>query len=109
MTIFVTNVEFYIETCGDCGAPYAITERFRRECENQGKGWNCPYCKVSWGYYGDNSKIARLQKQLKNTQINLEAERACCTELKGEVKHKEKQVIGYKGAYAKIKKKVNLI
>lgn len=37
-------------SCGECGGVYAINERYRRQCQEYGKSWACPYCKVGWGY-----------------------------------------------------------
>lgn len=48
--------------CGLCGATYAINERYRQQCYDHGRSWNCPYCKANWGYQG--SEIDRLKKQL---------------------------------------------
>jgi hypothetical protein len=48
--------------CGECGGTYAIAERYRRQKQEQGGYWNCPYCKCSWGY--GSSEINRLRKEV---------------------------------------------
>lgn len=57
------TVELTQISCGQCGGAYAISERYRKEKEEKGGGWNCPYCKVSWGFFG-GSEAERLRKQL---------------------------------------------
>ncbi len=49
--------------CGRCGGTYAINERFRQQCWQEGTSWTCPYCKVSWGYAHDNEN-SRLKRAL---------------------------------------------
>jgi len=36
--------------CGQCGATYAINERYRAHCAEHGRTWHCPYCQTAWGY-----------------------------------------------------------
>lgn len=50
--------------CGECGGTYAINERYRSEKQAKGGGWNCPYCKCTWGFFGDNNENTRLKKEL---------------------------------------------
>lgn len=50
--------------CGKCGGTYAINERYRQKCYEKGDCWNCPYCKVGWGY-ANNNENAKLKAQLK--------------------------------------------
>ena len=51
--------------CGQCGGTYAINERFRDKKREDGGGWTCPYCKCSWGFFGETpaQKNARLLKE----------------------------------------------
>lgn len=55
-------VELIEINCGECGGTYAINSRYRRQKEEKGGYWNCPYCKCSWGY--GQSENERLRKQL---------------------------------------------
>lgn len=57
--------------CGECGGTYALNERFRQQCQDKGKGWHCPYCRVSWGYYGE-TEAQRLRKELERKKKELE-------------------------------------
>lgn len=52
--------------CGKCGGHYAIDEHVRKQHEEDGTYWNCPYCKTGWGY--GESDADRLRKQLKVEQ-----------------------------------------
>ena len=60
--------------CGQCGATYAINERYRRQCEEEGKIWHCPYCQIGWGYFGSGEN-ARLRRELEEKQRQLTAEK----------------------------------
>ncbi|MCG3134236.1 MAG: hypothetical protein HMLKMBBP_01528 [Planctomycetes bacterium] len=60
---FNTSVELTVINCGRCGGTYAINERRRAQCQEEGNGWACPYCECKWGYYGTNEN-ARLKKEL---------------------------------------------
>lgn len=57
------SVVLTVVNCGCCGGTYAINERRRELCAEQGDGWTCPYCKCSWGYF-NNSENERLKKEL---------------------------------------------
>lgn len=46
------DVELTEINCGECGGTYAINERYREQQAEKGGTWNCPYCKVGWGYSG---------------------------------------------------------
>ena len=48
--------------CGNCGGVYAIAERYRKQQQEQGGFWTCPYCKTGWGFC--ESENDRLKKQL---------------------------------------------
>ena len=50
-------------SCGECGGTYAINERYRQQKYQEGKSWNCPYCKCGWGYSG-NSENEQLRREL---------------------------------------------
>lgn len=63
MTIITLNVDMATIVCGECGGTYAITERYRQQKHDKGESWNCPYCKVGWGYAGQ-SRAKELENQL---------------------------------------------
>lgn len=56
------NFEFHVSHCS-CGGTYAITEKYRALKQEQGGGWHCPYCYLSWGYFGAGA-ADELKKQL---------------------------------------------
>jgi hypothetical protein len=66
-TISLTKID-----CGECGGSYAINERYRKQKEQVGHGWHCPYCKCTWGYFG-NSENSRLKKLLEDKARELVA------------------------------------
>jgi hypothetical protein len=70
-TTFDVITKLHTVNCGSCGGIYAIQERYRAQCEEEGKGWHCPYCKCNWGYFNDNEN-ARLKKQLKAAEAEQE-------------------------------------
>lgn len=65
MTLLQTNFTVTLThiNCGQCGGTYAINEQYRAQAAVEGSLWNCPYCKVQWGYGRDNEN-SRLKKQL---------------------------------------------
>lgn len=48
--------------CGNCGGVYAINEVYRQKQERDAGSWNCPYCKIGWGY--KETEVSRLKKQI---------------------------------------------
>lgn len=50
-------------TCGECGGSYAITSRHFTQCRERGESWNCPYCRIGWGFAG-RGEIADLKQKL---------------------------------------------
>jgi len=59
------TVELSEINCGECGGIYAINERYRKQMYAKGGSWNCPYCKVDWGY-SDNNENSKLKKELES-------------------------------------------
>ena len=49
------TVQLMSEDCGQCGGTYAINERYRKQCQDYGKSWTCPYCKADWGFEGEGA------------------------------------------------------
>ena len=70
----VATVSLTRITCGGCGGVYAIAERYRVEKYDLGGFWNCPYCRISWGY--GKSENGRLKEQVQQEQARLARERA---------------------------------
>lgn len=69
MTTFTETITLSKIECGNCGATYAINERFRADREKEGGSWTCPYCQCGWGYkVGEN---ARLKGQLESKEREL--------------------------------------
>ena len=62
--------------CGECGGVYAISERFRRQKQEHGGYWTCPYCKRSWGYSIGVSDLQEARNKAKNARNMLAAEKA---------------------------------
>lgn len=60
---FNATAELCVINCGSCGGTYAINERHRAQCYQEGNSWTCPYCKTGWGY-ANNNENAQLKKQL---------------------------------------------
>ena len=60
--VLAFTVELTEINCGECSGTYAINDRYRRQREEKGGFWNCPYCKTSWGY--SESQNARLKREL---------------------------------------------
>jgi len=69
-TVVLTTIN-----CGVCGATYAINEAFRVKRQNQGGGWNCPYCRSNWGYFGE-TELQRAEKASKRAHELLAQQRA---------------------------------
>lgn len=58
LAVSLTSVD-----CGQCGGTYAINERFRKQCEDDGRSWHCPYCQTGWGFSG-NGALQKAEKEL---------------------------------------------
>ena len=71
MKTISVDVALTVINCGCCGGIYAINERFREKCQEDGKTWSCPYCKVGWGYAkGTNAK---LKEEIERQKLELAA------------------------------------
>ncbi len=70
-TNYVAGVQLWTCSCGECGGVYAITERHRKQCQEKGKGWTCPYCETNWGYFGQ-TESQRLRKELESAHRELD-------------------------------------
>jgi len=83
-TTYVTDVPLTTIHCGRCAGTYAIDERYRTQCEHEGRMWHCPYCEIGWGYNeGENARLKRelteakslaLRRQQETEQARAEAE-----------------------------------
>lgn len=56
--------------CGECGGSYAINERFRKQCQDHGRSWTCPYCKTGWGFSGRGA-LQEAQRELEEEKKRL--------------------------------------
>jgi DNA repair exonuclease SbcCD ATPase subunit len=56
--------------CGKCGGVYALNERYRRQREENGGSWTCPYCRCGWGY--TESIVSKLTKQLEAERVRVQ-------------------------------------
>ncbi len=91
--------------CGQCGGTYAINERYRQQKSDQGGGWNCPYCKCSWGYFNDN-ELARTKKALEQQKANTEWYRQQAETRGKDRDHAQHQVRAYRGVITKTKRRI---
>lgn len=75
LAVTVTLTEI---SCGGCGGAYAINERYRREKQEKGGSWTCPYCRTWWGYSeGENARLReQVEAEKKRTRLALERENA---------------------------------
>lgn len=105
MSNLKVEVDLASVSCGECGGTYAIAERYRRKAEEEGTSWTCPYCKVGWGYRnaGTNEK---LKKQLVASQAAHDQTAARLKNSRKETEHEAARARGFKGAHAKLKKRV---
>lgn len=104
-TTFSVSTELTTINCGQCGGTYAIQEKYRVEKYQVGGSWNCPYCKVSWGYVNNNEN-ATLKKQLEEANARAERERVRKVDALAETNHFRKSRDGMKGALVSTQKRV---
>ena len=67
LAVALTSVD-----CGSCGGTYAINERFRKQCQDYGRSWTCPYCKTGWGFSG-NGELEKTTRELAAERQRLQA------------------------------------
>ena len=91
------SVQLTVINCGVCGGTYAINERHRQLCSEEGKSWHCPYCKTGWGYSTSEihtlkSELARAKKEKEwaeqeamNAENRRRAEKGAKTRLKNRI------------------------
>lgn len=104
MGSMTVEVELAQISCGCCGGTYAINERFRKKCHEDGTGWTCPYCKTSWGYFNNNEN-AQLKKQLAEKEAAIARERAAHDQTKTELRETEQRRRAEKGAKTRLKRR----
>jgi len=105
-TIVYANVAVRTEVCWVCGLTFGLANIFAQRREADGQTFYCPAgCKLAYG----ESKIARLQRQLREQEerearrlAQARAERDRANE---EAAHAEAKARGYKGALTKAKKR----
>lgn len=97
--------ELSIVHCGKCGGSYAIAERFRERCREDGTGWHCPYCRTSWGYFGQ-TLAQKLEKQLAASNARLDQERAESAHQRKLRRSAERSAAIVKGLHRKTKERI---
>lgn len=104
MTTISETVQLTVITCGECGGTYALNERYRKHKEDKGQGWHCPYCEISWGYFGEG-KIGELTKQLVQERQRLDQIKADRDRLNTRAIQLERQRSALKGLVTKERNK----
>lgn len=101
-TTFVASTQLTTIECGRCGGIYAIGETYRDKCHDDGTSWNCPYCRVGWGYAG-NSRVEQLTRKLAFQERELAHETARHKWTKSNLKDTEHRRRGEKAAKTRLK------
>lgn len=101
----VVVVEMTDITCGKCGAVYALSERYRQKCYQDGTGWHCPYCQVGWGYLG-NTEVKRLQAELRDVQRSKQWAEERAARLEQRAVTAEHQARAQKAAKTRLKNRI---
>lgn len=105
MSTEIVFVKLHKFDCGKCGGTYAINEQFRANCQQEGTGWTCPYCKTSWGYFRDNDN-AKLKREIEDLKRQRDSARHSRDYYEKEADHFRRSRDGMKGALVKVKKRV---
>lgn len=105
MAEIIVGVTLTKTDCGLCGGVYAITESYRLQCYEQGTGWTCPYCKASWGYFGDTA-VKRLERELAKSRAAHDQTRAECDRQRELKLRTERRLKAQKGVTTRIKNRV---
>ncbi len=101
-TMLVTETLTKI-SCGECGGVYAIAERYREECWQQGGSWRCPYCNCQWGFFSNNENKQLSERNIATaerirhdqTKMSLRATKAVATRRKKQIDRVDKGVCPY--------------
>jgi hypothetical protein len=91
--------------CGECGATYAINERYRQQKLDKGGGWHCPYCQCSWGYFGD-TEAQKLKKQLEAQVRQTEFARNNAKAEREAREHTQRQLRAVKGVKTRMANRI---
>ena len=91
------TTELTTVVCGECGGAYAIAQRFHRYCYEHGTGWNCPYCRTRWGFFG-TTEAERKREKRKRAERTLD-------EVKAELQYTEHRRRGEKAAKTRLQKR----
>ncbi len=93
------SVELTTIDCGQCGATYAISEKYRVHKYQESGFWHCPYCQCSWGYSeGQNTK---LKNQIAQLQTTVEHKEAAIVNLRQQRDAVERSKIALKAAHTR--------
>lgn len=99
------TVELTEINCGQCGGTYAINERKRAKCNEDGTGWHCPYCQTDWGYF-KNGENARLKRELEEERAKVAQERKRKEWAEQEAKNADARRAAAVGQVTKLKKRI---
>lgn len=105
-TVVNVTASLSVVNCGKCGGTYAIAGRHVSWCREHGGGWTCPYCKCSWGYFGD-TEADRLKKQVEQERNRLASERAQHDQTKAALKYEQHRGSAARGLVTRIKNRVS--
>lgn len=90
--------------CGNCGGSYAISERYRKQMQEDAGTWHCPYCRTCWGYAeGD---LDELRKQLELEKKRTEWARQDADRAKAQAQRAEHSRRSEKAAKTRIKNRI---
>lgn len=94
--------------CGGCGGIYAINENYRKQKYQEGGYWNCPYCKISWGFgEGENTRLKnKLAQEKHRAEQEEERLRRQADRASDRADRAERRRAAMKGQVTKIKNRV---
>ncbi len=105
-TTYVARTDLTTINCGECGGVYAIAQRYHQTCYEEGSAWNCPYCKVGWGFACNNGENDRLRRQLKAALSAEQRERAAHDQTRSALEHTERRRRAEKAAKTRVRNRV---
>ena len=105
MAILTVRTDLRVVNCGECGGTYAIGSRYHAEKRETGGTWNCPYCKVDWGF-SDSGENAQLKKQLLRQQAQHDQTRAAISNSREQYRLAESRRRAQRGANTKLKNRI---
>lgn len=92
-------------SCGNCGGVYAIGERYHQKAREEGTAWNCPYCRIGWGFT-NRGENAELKRKLAQAQTTIEHKEADMQHVRQQRDHAEYSARTLRGVVTKTKKRI---